>query len=252
MASTEKKVAHRYVRGRDISQRYGISGAALRDWANAQRITCIRAGEKGKRFYSLQDVQRELGVERSDDDDEPQSVEKEKICYARVSSTHQTSSLDFQRAELARRYPEHRLIADVGSGLNWHRKGFTAILDSALGGTLAEVVVVHRDRLCRFGFELVERIFTKCNVRLVVLRIGDGDATTSADVEQRGFNELAEDLLAVTTFFSAQYNGRRSAETKRKRRAEQLAASSSSRSSSGNKKPKNSPVSVDAPEASVE
>src|SRR6185312_2996935 len=65
--------------------------------------------------------------------------------------------------------PDHELIKDIGSGLNWKRKGFTSILERSYQRDIEEVVVTHKDRLCRFAFELVEWIFSKHDTKIVVL-----------------------------------------------------------------------------------
>ncbi|MEZ5671744.1 MAG: IS607 family transposase [Thiotrichaceae bacterium] len=93
----------------------------------------------------------------------------DKIIYARVSSREKQVDLTSQIAYLRNRYPNRELIQDIGSGLNFKRKGFNALLERILSGNVAAVVVTHRDRLCRFGFELVESIARKFNCNIVVL-----------------------------------------------------------------------------------
>ena len=95
--------------------------------------------------------------------------EKKKICYARVSSEKQKEDLDRQCEYLRQKCPDHELIKDIGSGLNWKRKGFTSILERSYQRDIEEVVVTHKDRLCRFAFELVEWIFSKHDTKIVVL-----------------------------------------------------------------------------------
>jgi putative resolvase len=139
---------------------------------------------------------------------EPQSLavesKKEKICYARVSSDHQKHDLERQVADLRHKCPEHTLIKEIGSGLNYKRKGFQALLERVYAGNVAEVVVSHRDRLCRYGCELVEFIFKQHDTKLVVL----GQSMEEHDSRR----ELADDLLAVCNYFVAKNNGMRSAE----------------------------------------
>jgi predicted site-specific integrase-resolvase len=131
-------------------------------------------------------------------------LEKRKsVVYARVSSSHQKEDLDRQLQRLRFEYPNHEMFSDIGSGLNWHRKGLRAILEGVYNNNIGEVVVTYRDRLCRFGFELLEWIFEKHRVKLVVL-----DSMPEENAEH-GAGELAEDLLAITTYFVAKNNGRR-------------------------------------------
>ena len=109
-------------------------------------------------------------------------------------------------------YPEATVIKDVGSGLNWKRQGFNSLLEQIYKGDISTVVVTYRDRICRFGFELVEWIFNKASVKLVVLGIDT--------ITENASSELAEDLLAVTTVFVAKNNGIRAGKL-RKLRIEQ-------------------------------
>jgi putative resolvase len=146
-----------------------------------------------------------------DNDGEQQLSQKAKICYARVSSEHQRKDLDRQIADLRQRFPGHEILSDVGSGLNWKRRAFTTLLERVHAGAVEEIVVTRKDRLCRFGSELVEWIFEKNGTRLVVLGSDIG-----ADSGEAG--ELAEDLLAIVTVFVARHNGLRSAANRRKRR----------------------------------
>ncbi|NCV80035.1 MAG: IS607 family transposase [Actinobacteria bacterium] len=93
------------------------------------------------------------------------------------------------------------IIKDIGSGLNFKRKGFQTILDTAIKGNLGEIVVTHKDRLCRFGFELLEAVISKCsNGTIVVL-----DQRETSPQE-----ELINDLLSIITVFSSRLYGLRS------------------------------------------
>ncbi|MEZ5672371.1 MAG: IS607 family transposase [Thiotrichaceae bacterium] len=95
------------------------------------------------------------------------------------------------------RYPNHELIEDIGSGLNFKRKGFNALLERIMSGNVAEIVVAHRDRLCRFGFELIESIANKHNCNIVVL---DNSQLSPQ-------SELINDLLSTIHVFSRRING---------------------------------------------
>jgi predicted site-specific integrase-resolvase len=98
-------------------------------------------------------------------------------------------------------YPEGtEIITDIGSGLNFKRKGLKTILERAIAGDIKELVVAHKDRLCRFGFELLEFIISKySNGTIMVL----DDKTSSTETE------FANDILQILTVFSARLNGRR-------------------------------------------
>jgi predicted site-specific integrase-resolvase len=142
-----------------------------------------------------------------------QQQEKTKIIYARVSPNHQKEDLQRQIHDLQAAYPDHELISDIGSGLNYHRKGFQRLLERVYEGAIDEVVVTHKDRLCRYGIELLEWLFTKTGTKLVV-RCQDYEESDPS-------RELADDLLSVCNFFVARNNGRRASDNRKRRRRQQ-------------------------------
>ncbi len=208
-----------FVSAREIQQKFTISTASLRRWDKDGRVETIRT-PGGFRLYKLSDVSRlfsSRSVSTSSQGDGNESNEQEEtttpritICYARVSSDQQKDDLGRQVETLQAKYPEaDELIKDVGSGLNYKRKGFQRLLDKVYAGLVKQVVVTHKDRLCRYGTELVEHLFSKTDTKLVVL----GQSVEEQDSNQ----ELAEDLLAVCNFFVARRNGLRSAQNRRER-----------------------------------
>jgi len=97
-------------------------------------------------------------------------------------------------------YPSYDIITDIESGINFRRAGFLKLIKRAIDGNLSTVVVAHKDRLVRFGFELLEWLFGEYKVALVVL-----DKQDFKTPEQ----ELTEDLLSIVHVFSCRANGRR-------------------------------------------
>jgi predicted site-specific integrase-resolvase len=171
-------------------------------------------------MYSSADIDKMFGNEQR----KQLAPEKAKILYARVNSEKQRSDLERQVEDLKRAIHPYQslyeVIKDVGSGLNWHRRGFQALLERVHKGEIGEVVVFHKDRLCRFGFELVEWIFDKAGVKLVVL---GQDTASRPDDDAREQQELAEDLLSVVTVLVAKHNGRRSSTNRKRRKQEEEA-----------------------------
>ena len=143
------------------------------------------------------------------------------ICYCRVSSSHQREDLKRQIEFLSREYPTYEIVSDVGSGLNWSRKGLRTILERALKGDVKTIVVTYKDRLCRFGFELIEFILEKSNTKLLVHNSLKSNQSTQAEKSQTETNELSEDLLSVITTFVARNNGKRSALNKTRRKEQE-------------------------------
>ena len=167
------------------SEILGIHPNTLRKWADEGKIKYIRTDAGQRRFDVASFLQS--------------SSHRRKIVYARVSSRNQKDDLASQVREMRSRYPDHEVIEDIGSGLNFKRKGLQALLDAILSGEVAEVVVAHRDRLCRFGFELLESLANKHNCRLVVL---DNTALSPQA-------ELVQDILSILHVFSSRLYGLR-------------------------------------------
>jgi predicted site-specific integrase-resolvase len=190
-----------------IQKRFKVCNATLIRWVETGIVGC-RCSPGGKRFYNVSDIEKAFGL-----------TEEEKrpamsIRYARVSSSKQKKDLETQITDLETLYPDcTKTISDVGSSLNWSRKGLLSLLELVSTGGVQRVVVMHKDRLCRFGSELLEWIFKKNGCKLVVHSKAEGGGCSE--------NELAEDLLAITTIFVAKHHGRRAAENKRRRAGEE-------------------------------
>lgn len=191
-----------YITGKHIKARFDVSDTTLKRWAAAKKVRVVRAGgnSTARRLYNADDVALLFGKNVAEQ-------RRDVIVYARVSSEHQRTDLDRQIEQLSKAYPQAEVIKDVASGLDFHRHGFTALLERVCAGSVGQVVVAHRGRLARFAMELVEWIFRKHDTKLVVLDEGE---------DRCAEDELRDDLLAVTTYFVARNNGRRSAENKKR------------------------------------
>lgn len=198
-----------YISPQKLTKKFDITSGTLRRWGDAGKIRTLRpigTGKRpGKRVYNVNDIKKIFGIKE-------QIIESPKhtICYARVSSNHQKEDLERQAKVLTDAYPNAKLIKDIGSGLNWKRSGFNSLLEQIHSGNVQEIVVTYKDRLCRFGFELIEWII---NVKLVVLCSGNEINDMS--------RELSDDLLAITTVFVAKHNGQRAAHFRKQRKENQ-------------------------------
>ena len=211
---SRKALEEVYVAPRIACKKYGVTRTTLAGWAKAGKIRCIRAGTgcTSARRYHAGDLRVQFGLPAVE---EGQNQEQRiVILYARVSSTKQCDAGDLERqiGTLKNYYPTYdKLISDVGSGLNFRRKGLLSLLDAVEAGRVAKVVVTYRDRLARFGIDLLERT---CRTHGTTLDVVSRDEDAAED----GAQELGEDLLAVCNYFVAQNNGRRAAAQRRGRR----------------------------------
>lgn len=201
-----------FVTGSTIKKIFSVSSSTLRKWDEEQKIKTVRT-PGGHRLYSSNDVQKLFGAPTASS--APTIETRKKIIYARVSSNHQKEDLQRQINMLQKHYPDHELISDIGSGLNYNRKGFQRLLERIYDGNVEELVVTHRDRLCRYGFELVQFLMEKSKTKIVV-HSQDYDPNEEGGATR----ELADDLLAVCNFFVARNNGKRAAENRKKRAKE--------------------------------
>jgi excisionase family DNA binding protein len=176
----------KYLSTREVCKTLSITPTTLRAWADAGRIDYIRT-PTNQRKYNLDSLKLEP------------LVVKRKICYCRVSSRKQTDDLQRQAEYLTTKFPNHELITDIGSGLNFKRKGLQTLLESICKGEIGQLVVAHKDRLSRFGFELIRWLVEFYDGELLVLDRSEGSA------EQ----ELTRDLLSILHVFSCRLHGLR-------------------------------------------
>ena len=175
---------------KQLSKLLHVSVETLKYWENNGKIKATKTQGGHRRYiYTVPDIPNN------------QEKPKKQYIYARVSSSKQKADLQRQIATLQEAYPTFDVIEDIGSGINFKRRGIITLLDQVLGGGVSHVVVAHRDRLTRFGFDLFQLLFDRYGVTLTVL--SDSDF-------QEPFTELAKDLLSIVTVFTARYYGSRS------------------------------------------
>ena len=179
-----------YIVSRKAAKKLGVHANTLRIWAKAGKIEFIKSAS-GQRRYN---VAKFLGEESR----------KEHICYCRVSSDKQKDDLQRQIDFMSSRYPDARIVKDIASGINFKRKGLLSILESACEGNSIELTVAYKDRLCRFGFDIVKFIIERSGGKIVVLN------RTELSPE----SELTQDLLSILHVFSCRMHGLRSYKNK--------------------------------------
>lgn len=131
------------------------------------------------------------------------------IGYCRVSSSKQKDDLQRQVDSMEKYLnsldTEYEIIQDVGSGINYKKKGLRYLIEKITNKEVSKVVVFYKDRLLRFGFELVE-YFAELN---------DCEIEVLDNVEKSDEQELVEDLIQIVTVFSCRLQGKRANKTRR-------------------------------------
>ena len=176
-----------YKTPRETSEILGISIDRLRRLAENGTISTIRT-PGGQRRY---DVQGYLDAQTD--------TTLTTIGYCRVRGKSQSDDLASQVAYLQKHYPEAEIIKDFGSGITFKRKGLRTLLERILQGDKLRIVVAHRDRLARFGGEVIQFLVEQNGGEVVVL-----NETVYSPEE-----ELATDLLAILHVFSYRMPGLR-------------------------------------------
>jgi putative resolvase len=181
---------------REAGELLGVSNTTLRRWEKAGKLIPERT-MGNRRRYRMSQINPSL-VRKTEQD-------RKTVAYARVSSHDQKDDLERQKQVLelycSTQGWTFELISDLGSGMNYHKKGLKHLLDEIMEGRVSRLVVTHKDRLLRFGAELVFAICEAKNVEVVILNRG----------EDTSFEEdFAKDVLEIITVFSARLYGSRS------------------------------------------
>jgi len=167
-----------------------IDATTLRRWDREGKIHCIRLSNNFRRVPE-EEINRILGVKSNRID----------AIYARVSSSDQKNDLYNQIDRLKSLYPNTQIFSDIKSGLKFNRKGFIELLNMIEDNKVNNIYITHRDRLARFGFDLIENICKIHSTRIIEV---DGEEIPSAN------EELTRDLISIITSFSARLYGLRS------------------------------------------
>ncbi len=183
------------------SKELGVSIDTLRRWEREGKFTSERT-PGGHRRYDLNKLQKIANKERED--------EKITVIYARVSTPNKKDDLKSQikRLEMfcASKGWKYKIIQDIGSGLNYKKNGLLELIKLIETDQIERIIVNYKDRLLRFGTELLFEICKHHNIEIVIL---------NEDEEKTYEEELVEDVLSIITVFSAKLYGSRSHKNKK-------------------------------------
>lgn len=183
-------MAKKYLSIGEAAEVLGVSVDTLRRWEKEGKIQSERTDGGHRRYRSADLIKTNTAL---------------TLCYARVSTRDRKEDLERQANVLAAYCEaqnwEYRVIKDLGSGMNYKKKGLNQLIDLILNEEISRIVITNKDRLLRFGAELIFGICERCNVEVVILN----------RKEDSSFEEdLAADVLEIITVFSARLYGSRS------------------------------------------
>lgn len=180
----------------------GVSVKTLRRWSDAGKIP-VTTNPSGHRRYYLSEISQHSKKIPSD-----QHI---TVNYARVSSHDQKDDLTRQIAALEAYSTangwKYITISDLGSGLNYNKKGLKRLIIMILRGEVTRLVINHKDRLLRFGAEIIFMICEEMNTEVVIINQTEKERDFEA--------ELVADMIALITVFSARLYGSRSRKNKK-------------------------------------
>lgn len=195
---------------KDLSQILNVHQVTIRNWEREGKSPIpVHRTTGNQRRYLGKDLNQYLGLKSSSENDVLNAgLKKKTVLYARVSSHDQKKDLETQVQLLslyasAKGY-KYEVLSEVLSGLNFKRPKFQKLIDMIEKGEVARVIINHKDRLMRFGYELFEKICLHHGVEILILD------NTEKELER----ELMEDFIALITSFSGKIYGKRSHKNK--------------------------------------
>lgn len=187
----------------EFAKAIGKTTKTLRNWDKVGTLKPVRVESTGYRYYSQEQLNHFLGIKGIE------TKTKKVIGYCRVSSHKQKDDLARQIENvktymIAKGY-QFDIITDIGSGINYNKKGLNQLIDMITNSEIEKIVILYKDRLLRFGFEIIGNL---CNKYGTTIEIIDNTERTE---EQ----ELVEDLIQIVTVFSCRLQGKRANKAKK-------------------------------------
>lgn len=181
-----------------VAELFGVTPQTIRNWEK-EGIFKVERTIGGHRRFSLEEVEKVKGIKEEEE-------EKKTIIYSRVSSYDQKEDLKRQTEEIKEYCRKNEIkkvevVEDIGSGINYQKRGLRKLIAEIILGKVKRIILTYKDRLLRFGSEILYQICRLKNIEIVTLH----------QRESRKFEqELVEDVLSILTVYSAKIYGRRS------------------------------------------
>jgi predicted site-specific integrase-resolvase len=191
----------KYYSSKTVTQLLGVTAQTLRNWDKEGKLKPTYVKSNGYRYYSEESI---LSYTQERKTKKSLNV----IGYARVSSKKQSDDLERQveniKTYLKSKYETFDIITDIGSGINYNKPGLLKLIEKINKKEVDLIVVLYKDRLLRFGFELIEHFASLNNVKIEILD----------RIDKTQDEELVEDLIQIITVFSCKIQGKRKGKKK--------------------------------------
>ena len=185
----------------EFSKILGVSAQTLRNWDANGKLHPHHTSTNGYRYYSHEQLNQVMNIKPN--------LNRLTIGYCRVSSHKQKDDLERQienvQTYLIAKGQPFEIISDIGSGINYKKKGLKELIKLITQNKVEKVVILYKDRLLRFGFELVEYIASLYNCEIEIM-----DNTEKSEQQ-----ELVEDLVQIITVFSCKLQGKRAGKARK-------------------------------------
>ena len=192
----------KYYSAKTVTKILGVTAQTLRNWDKEDKLKPTYVKSNGYRYYSEESI---LAYTQERKTKKNLNV----IGYVRVSSKKQKDDLERQKENIEKylneKYEHYEIIEDIGSGINYNKPGLLKLIEKINKKEVDVIVVLYKDRLLRFGFELVEHFASLNNVKIEVLE----------KIDKTQDEELVEDLVQIITVFSCKLQGKRKSKTKK-------------------------------------
>jgi putative resolvase len=189
----------KFVNTKKAKEILGVHVLTLHNWEKLGKIETIRT-VGGHRLYNVEKYLKG-DVEKIEMKNQKDDNEKENICYVRVSTVGQKDDLKRQKEYMKKKYPTYEIIEDIGSGMNFNRKGLRRIIKKAIAGKIGKVIVAYKDRLTRFGYDLINDLIKDYSNGSIIIE--------NNKPEKEKKEELVEDVLQILNVYTAKMNGMR-------------------------------------------
>ena len=191
----------KYYSTKKVTEILGVTAQTLRNWDKEGKLKPSYVKSNGYRYYSEESI---LSYTQERKTKKNLNV----VGYARVSSKQQSDDLERQinnlNTYISSKYDSFDIITDIGSGINYNKPGLKKLIEKINKKEVDLIIVLYKDRLLRFGFELVEYFAELNNVKIEILD----------KIDKNQDEELVEDLVQIITVFSCKIQGKRKTKTK--------------------------------------